>query len=305
MRARALLSATLLLPLVLGCATIRQASEERGPLVCAAVGGFVGGVAGAIIGNNNNSGDPGAGAAIGLGSGAAVGAALCAAFARPNLEPVVSVSGGPLNGTAPLTVNLRADASDADGEIVSYTWDLGDGNTTSGESLSSRVGGVDLVQLAVAHTYKSPGVYTAALVIQDDDGLMATNSVRINVTAPVSAPPPARRPLAILGDLYFAFDSAELLAEADGPLGSLVRELQGNPELRVRVSGYTDNSGPEEYNQALSERRTQSVASYLRTRGVAASRIDERGYGESSPVANNATREGRSQNRRVELEIQP
>ena len=71
------------------------------------------------------------------------------------------------------------------------------------------------------------------------------------------------------------------------------------------MSGYTDNSGPEEYNQALSERRTQSVASYLRTRGVAASRIDERGYGESSPVANNATREGRSQNRRVELEIQP
>ena len=291
MRARALLSATLLLPLVLGCATIRQASEERGPLVCAAVDGFVGGVAGAIIGNNNNSGDPGAGAAIGLGSGAAVGAALCAAFARPNLEPVASVSGGPLNGTAPLTVNLRADASDADGEIVSYAWDLGDGNTTSGESLS--------------HTYRSPGVYTAALVIQDDDGLMATNSVRINVTAPVSAPPPARRPPVILGDLFFAFDSAELLAEADGPLGSLVRELQGNPELRVRVSGYTDNSGPEEYNQVLSERRTQSVASYLRTRGVAASRIDERGYGESSPVANNATREGRSQNRRVELEIQP
>ena len=287
MRARALLSATLLIPLVLGCATIRQASEERGPLVCAAVGGFVGGVAGAIIGNNNNSDDPGAGAAIGLGSGAAVGAALCAAFDRPNLEPVARVSGGPLNGTAPLTVNLRADASDADGEIVSYAWDLGDGNTTSGESLS--------------HTYRSPGVYTAALVIQDDDGLMATNSVRINV----SAPPPARRPPAILGDLFFAFDSAELLAEADGPLGLLVRELQGNPELRVRVSGYTDNSGPEEYNQALSERRTQSVVSYLRTRGVAASRIDERGYGESSPVANNATREGRSQNRRVELEIQP
>ena len=109
---------------------------------------------------------------------------------------------------------------------------------------------------------------------------MATNSVRINVTTPVSAPPPARRPPAILGDLFFAFDSAELLAESDAPLDTLVRELQGNPELRVRVSGYTDNSGPEEYNQALSERRTQSVASYLRTRGVAASRIDERGYGE-------------------------
>ena len=281
----------LLLPLLLGCATIRQASEERGPLVCAAVGGFVGGVAGAIIGNNNDSDDPVGGAVIGLGSGAAVGAALCAAFARPKLEPVVSVSGGPRSGTAPLTVNLRADASDPDGQIVSYAWDLGDGNSANGESLS--------------HTYRTPGVYMAELVITDDDGLMATNSVRINVTVPVSAPPPltAQGTPITLGDLHFAIDSAQLLAEADGPLGTLVRELQGEPDLGIRVSGYTDSSGPEEYNLLLSEKRTESVASYLRSRGIDASRIEQRGYGESSPMADNATRDGRSQNRRVELQI--
>ena len=291
MTGRAVLSAMLLLPLLLGCATIRQASEERGPLVCAAVGGFIGGVAGAIIGNNNSSDDPVAGAAIGLGSGAAVGAALCAAFARPKLEPVASVSGSPLSGRAPLTVNLRADASDPDGQIVSYAWDLGDGNRATGDSLS--------------HTYTNPGVYTAELLITDDDGLTATNSVRINVTAPVSAPPPltTRGVPITLGDLYFAFDSAELLAEADGQLSTLVRELQGDPDLQVRVSGHTDSSGPEEYNLLLSERRAVSVAGYLRSRGIEASRIEQRGYGESNPMADNATREGRTQNRRVELQI--
>ncbi len=291
MTGRAVLSAMLLLPLLLGCATIRQASEERGPLVCAAVGGFIGGVAGAIIGNNNSSDDPVAGAAIGLGSGAAVGAALCAAFARPKLEPVASVSGSPLSGRAPLTVNLRADASDPDGQIVSYAWDLGDGNRATGDSLS--------------HTYTNPGVYTAELLITDDDGLTATNSVRIDVTAPVSAPPPltTRGVPITLGDLYFAFDSAELLAEADGPLSTLVRELQGDPDLQVRVSGYTDSSGPEEYNLLLSERRAVSVAGYLRSRGIEASRIEQRGYGESNPMADNATRGGRTQNRRVELQI--
>ncbi len=291
MTGRAVLSAMLLLPLLLGCATIRQASEERGPLVCAAVGGFIGGVAGAIIGHNNSNDDPVAGAAIGLGSGAAVGAALCAAFARPKLEPVASVSGSPLSGRAPLTVNLRADASDPDGQIVSYAWDLGDGNRATGNSLS--------------HTYTNPGVYTAELLITDDDGLTATNSVRINVTAPVSAPPPltTRGVPITLGDLYFGFDSAQLLAEADGPLSTLVRELQGDPDLQVRVSGHTDSSGPEEYNLLLSERRAISVASYLRSRGIEASRIEQRGYGESNPMADNATREGRTQNRRVELQI--
>ena len=218
-----------------------------------------------------------------------MGAALCGAFARPNLEPVASVLGGPRSGTAPLTVNLRAEASDPDGQIVSLAWDLGDGSSATGESLS--------------HTYRSPGVYMAELVITDDDGLMARSSVRINVAAPVSAPPPIRSAPITLGDLHFAFDSAQLLAEADGPLGALVRELQGDPDLRVSVSGFTDTSGPEEYNRLLSERRTESVAGYLRGRGIDPSRIERRGYGESNPVADNATREGRKRNRRVELQV--
>ena len=80
-------------------------------------------------------------------------------------------------------------------------------------------------------------------------------------------------------------------------------QVQGEPDLGIRVSGYTDSSGPEEYNLLLSEKRTESVASYLRSRGIDASRIEQRGYGESSPMADNATRDGRSQNRRVELQI--
>ena len=190
--------------------------------MCAAVGGFIGGVAGAIIGNNNSSDDPVAGAAIGLGSGAAVGAALCAAFARPKLEPVASVSGSPLSGRAPLTVNLRADASDPDGQIVSYAWDLGDGNRATGDSLS--------------HTYTNPGVYTAELLITDDDGLTATNSVRINVTAPVSTPPP----LTTRGVPITLGDSLLRLRLGGAPRGS----GRTTEHTRSRAPGRFRSAGP-------------------------------------------------------------
>src|SRR5690606_14139553 len=99
----------------------------------------------------------------------------------------------------------------------------------------------------------------------------------------------------------FDFDSAELSAEARATLDRVARSLVGNPNVRVRVTGHTDVSGSEAYNVRLSERRAQSVAEYLSSRGVAASRLETVGRGTAEPVASNDTREGRAQNRRVEL----
>ena len=72
-------------------------------------------------------------------------------------------------------------------------------------------------------------------------------------------------------------------------------------DVKVEVAGHTDSVGTEEYNMGLSLRRAEAVRQYLVGKGIAADRLIVRGYGESRPVADNATAEGRFQNRRVEL----
>jgi OOP family OmpA-OmpF porin len=81
-----------------------------------------------------------------------------------------------------------------------------------------------------------------------------------------------------------------------------VATLKRYPDLRIEVAGHTDSRGAEAYNQDLSERRANAVATYLRDAGVTNS-VSARGYGESQPVASNDTDEGRQQNRRVVLRV--
>jgi len=85
----------------------------------------------------------------------------------------------------------------------------------------------------------------------------------------------------------------------------VAQTLSQYPKTMIDVLGYTDSDGTESYNQALSERRAQSVASYLSTRGVASVRMATMGYGEMRPIASNETPEGKAQNRRVEIKIVP
>ena len=79
--------------------------------------------------------------------------------------------------------------------------------------------------------------------------------------------------------------------------------LQQHERVVVEVAGHTDSVGSDEYNQGLSERRADSVREYLTSKGVKASRLSSRGYGESRPIESNDTDEGRAENRRVELII--
>ena len=73
--------------------------------------------------------------------------------------------------------------------------------------------------------------------------------------------------------------------------------------MDINIIGHTDSDGSEEYNQALSVRRAESVKDYLVSEDVNASIIDVSGEGESNPVASNATKEGRAQNRRVDIHV--
>lgn len=103
--------------------------------------------------------------------------------------------------------------------------------------------------------------------------------------------------------LGFAFDSAELDAQSRAALDAAVAVIKSHSSVKMDVVGYTDSSGPESYNQKLSERRAKAAVDYLVSKGVARGQLNAVGRGEADPVASNDTRDGRSRNRRVELVV--
>nr|WP_298372444.1 OmpA family protein [uncultured Halomonas sp.] len=105
----------------------------------------------------------------------------------------------------------------------------------------------------------------------------------------------------VLRDVNFEFDSAKLTVGAEDILDGVADKLRGNENVRVRVEGHTDSVGPDSYNKDLSQRRADSVKSYLASQGISESRMQAIGYGEEQPVASNETAVGRAKNRRVEL----
>lgn len=103
--------------------------------------------------------------------------------------------------------------------------------------------------------------------------------------------------------VLFGFDRSDLSSSAQVNLDKLSNVLQKYPDTNIEILGHTDSKGSDQYNLGLSERRANSVASYLRTKGVASSRISTKGLGESDPKASNDTEAGQSENRRVEFVI--
>lgn len=111
---------------------------------------------------------------------------------------------------------------------------------------------------------------------------------------------PARTSVELRG-VSFETGKARLLPQSTQVLDQVVAALIANPELRVEVAGYTDNTGAAAVNRRLSLARAEAVRDYLVSHGVAESRLTARGYGPADPVASNATTAGRARNRRVEL----
>lgn len=106
-----------------------------------------------------------------------------------------------------------------------------------------------------------------------------------------------------LNNIFFDFAKSELRSESFPELKRAVAFLNENPNVAVEVSGHTDNVGTEEDNRALSETRAQAVLDYLTREGIPSARLTSKGFGESNPVASNASESGRQMNRRVELKI--
>ncbi len=131
------------------------------------------------------------------------------------------------------------------------------------------------------------------------------------VPAPQAAPVPQPakpqyvvvvKPMTFSGDALFDTSSATL--KDTQALDKMIGEFAQYPKGNIQVIGHTDATGPDAFNQALSEKRAQAVAAHLQSKGVGTSRLQVSGKGETEPVATNSTVEGRAKNRRVEIKFE-
>ncbi len=288
-RVLATLSACLLALGTSGCATMNDTFGDAAPFVCAVVGGGLGAVAGGVASNwhhgEDDRDDLRRGAGLGGAAGAIGGALLCALTAEEAVKnpPSVRATCSPSSGAPPLSVECRCVATTEMGSVKSYAWDFGDGGKSTEQNPK--------------HTYTATGNYSAKCTATDNYDVAGVGAAAVSVAA-------SSKKTIVLRGINFDFDSAVIKPEFEGVLDAGIEALKENPGVSVQVAGYTDSVGTDEYNQGLSERRANAVLGYLSTHGIDASRLSAVGNGESNPVADNATADGRAQNRRVELNIQ-
>ena len=108
----------------------------------------------------------------------------------------------------------------------------------------------------------------------------------------------------MVNGVLFDFEKASLQPGANEIVSRAVDYLRSNPESQIVIEGHTDHIGSKRYNQTLSEKRARAIATALKSRGINSDRITAVGYGESKPVADNNTDDGRRANRRVEIILQ-
>jgi OmpA-OmpF porin, OOP family len=139
-----------------------------------------------------------------------------------------------------------------------------------------------------------------------------TTPIVLASPVPPPPPPPPEPPrvevqkdrIVINEKIQFAIDKADILPVSHGLLNEVVAAIKSRPDIKkVDINGHTDDDGDEKYNQGLSERRAKSVMAYLLQNGIEAARLNAKGFGESQPIADNTTVQGREQNRRVEFLI--
>ncbi len=107
----------------------------------------------------------------------------------------------------------------------------------------------------------------------------------------------------VLKNVYFNTDKFDLLNDSKAELNKLAELLRANPSMKIELGGHTDNVGNKTYNQKLSENRAKAVFDYLVSQGISASRLSYKGYGDTQPIADNSTEEGRALNRRTEFKV--
>jgi outer membrane protein OmpA-like peptidoglycan-associated protein len=106
-----------------------------------------------------------------------------------------------------------------------------------------------------------------------------------------------------LDGVTFERNSSQLTAASYTQLDKVVKLMQENADVQLKVLGHTDNTASDEYNIWLSDKRAKSVAQYIESKGISPARLSAKGYGKSAPIDSNDTEAGRANNRRVEIEV--
>ncbi|MBS1665305.1 MAG: PD40 domain-containing protein [Bacteroidetes bacterium] len=107
----------------------------------------------------------------------------------------------------------------------------------------------------------------------------------------------------VLNNIFFETNKYELKSESQTELDEVVQLLKDNPTVHIQIDGHTDNVGKAPDNKTLSENRAKAVTTYLVNHGINAQRLSSKGFGDTMPVADNATPDGRAKNRRTELKV--
>ena len=118
---------------------------------------------------------------------------------------------------------------------------------------------------------------------------------------PVSQVAPVPIALPDLGTVHFDTDKATLTSEGQATLQQAAAAMKANPNVHLRLEGYTDSTGDASHNLNLSQQRAMTVANFLKGQGIEGSRLTGGGFGPSNPADTNATSTGKADNRRVEL----
>ncbi|MGE0450407.1 MAG: OmpA family protein, partial [Vicinamibacterales bacterium] len=205
--------------------------------------------------------------------------------APANRPPTVQAQCDPCTVEVGGRSTLTANASDPDGDTLTYRWTIPAGTLANP---ADRQTGWTAPQ--------QEGPQQATVTVDDGKGGTASANVTIQVTRP-----PVRN--YTFEDVHFDFDRYTLRPEATRLLDEAVAALRDNPDLRIEVEGHTCNIGTAEYNLALGDRRASSVRDYLVSRGVDANRLTTVSYGEERPKHDNSREETRRLNRRAALTV--
>lgn len=215
----------------------------------------------------------------------------CAALAATAVVFSFSASAQTMNSDIKNPSPNSGYVQDTNGNIVRDTYGLcvHTGFWTQANAVVVGCDGVEAPKSAPAPMVEAPAAPVVAPVVAAP-------------AAPV-APAPTSEKVTFAADALFDFDKSVLKPEGKSKLTELATKLKDINLEAVVATGHTDSVGKSEYNQKLSVRRAESVKAYLVSNGVAADRIYISGKGETQPVADNKTKEGREKNRRVEIEV--
>jgi outer membrane protein OmpA-like peptidoglycan-associated protein/tetratricopeptide (TPR) repeat protein len=159
-----------------------------------------------------------------------------------------------------------------------------------------------LITLPVGKDYAF-NVNRKGYLFYSDNFLMLNKSPDSTYEKNISLQPIELNASIVLKNIFFDINKWDLKPESKSELDKLVQLLNENPGLKIEISGHTDNVGKPADNLMLSNNRAKAVVEYLQSKNITPQRLIAKGYGETKPVAENKTEEGRAQNRRTELKV--